>query len=73
MLQVWDELDDVVSSARLLWVGVRRAVMLALAMLSGALGMYAIQMIGAGAFVYSCAAVLASAVLALSLHHHSLD
>lgn len=64
MLQVIDELDDVIGSLRLCWVGARRGVVLTLCGIAGAATLSALVVIGTGAFLVCSASVLTSAFLA---------
>ena len=67
MLQVLDELDDVIGSLQLYWVGVRRGIALGLLGVAGAAGLLALVALGAGAFLLACAGALSSAFLAVSI------
>lgn len=67
MLQVVDELDDVIGSLQLVWVGARRSIALGLLGVAGATALLGLEVLGAGAFALCCAGVLGSAFLAVSI------
>ncbi len=64
MLQVLDELDDVIGSLQLCWVGARRGIALIMCGIAGAAGLLGLAAIGAGPLLLCCASVLSSAFLA---------
>ena len=67
MLQVVDELDDVIGSLQLYWVGVRRGIALGVFGVAGVAALLGLEVLGAGAFLLICGGVLSSAFLAVSI------
>ena len=72
MLQVVDELDDVIGSLQLYWVGMRRGIAVGVFGIAGAAALCGLVALGTGAFLLASAGVLSSAFLAVSIPRHLL-
>jgi hypothetical protein len=72
MLQVVDELDDVVGTARHLWVGARRNIAIVAAGIAGAAALLGLIALSAAPFLICCSVVLLSAALALLIQRRVL-
>jgi hypothetical protein len=73
MLQVVDELDDVVGTARHYWVGARRNIAIIAAGIAGATALLGLTALGAAPFLICSSVVLLSAALALHIQRRVLQ